>query len=201
MTMKDSSIRVAKATNSAPDSNLENVLYAAWKEAEPWEKAAIESRLFNVLRSHASKVCWMVLRDRRPDFVDEIAEDAIMDLPRFEGLSQFSTWFHSRAFNRLNDERRKRLTRKEAPLEGDPTKGAESSVLPIVVPDTDQKILVQQLLAMLTDRDAEIVRLRFFEGMSTQEIAVLLGVDKNYVHNAWLKRIKPFLRECHGARK
>jgi len=46
-----------------------------------------------LLRIHAAKVCWMVLHNYQPDYIDEVVQDAMLDLNGFEARSEFSTWF------------------------------------------------------------------------------------------------------------
>ncbi|MEO1063127.1 MAG: sigma-70 family RNA polymerase sigma factor [Actinomycetota bacterium] len=60
--------------------------------------------------------------------------------------------------------------------------------------DVDRRLLVSQLLDRLPSSDAEIVRLRFFEELSQQQIADRIGVSQMQVSRL-LRRILGQLRE------
>ena len=57
----------------------------------------------------------------------------------------------------------------------------------------DQGMLVDDLLAKLSDRDREVIRLRFFERLGQEEIARRIGVSQSYL-SRMLRRILLDLR-------
>ena len=52
---------------------------------------------------------------------------------------------------------------------------------------------VAEALSHLSEQDREHVRLRFWEGLTTQEIADRLGLKPQTVRDYWSKRIAPYL--------
>ena len=45
----------------------------------------------------------------------------------------------------------------------------------------DERVVVQQLLERLPERDRAVVELRFFEGLGQEEIATRIGVSQSYL--------------------
>lgn len=85
----------------------------------------------------------------------------------------------------LVDQARRRLSQK---------RGSGEEALPIeeaeiVAAGTDEKILqvheVLDELALQSPRQAEIVRLHFFVGLTNDEIATLLGISESTVRREW----------------
>lgn len=99
----------------------------------------------------------------------------------------------------VDNARRKRRLKREA---GEERVELEESRLP--APAEDEKVLlVHDALEVLAADDplkADIVRLRFFVGLSEQEIANLLGVNERTVRRHWeLAKIRLFQRMQGGA--
>lgn len=167
--------------NPSRGENPENALYQAWKAAEAWERPDIEYRLLQLLRRHASKVCWMVLHSHQPDLIDEISQDALMDLASFEERSAFATWFHARALNRCRTKRKQNIQRKEVPLDVETINQfsvpRESSLL--------TKVIVQEMLDKLTPFERELVDLKVFEGLTDTQVAAKLGYTHEWIQKLW----------------
>ena len=58
----------------------------------------------------------------------------------------------------------------------------------------DERVVVEQLLERLPERDRAVVELRFFEGLGQEEIATRIGVSQSYL-SRMLRRILIDLRQ------
>ena len=58
----------------------------------------------------------------------------------------------------------------------------------------DERVVVEQLLDRLPERDRAVVELRFFEGLGQEEIATRIGVSQSYL-SRMLRRILIDLRQ------
>ena len=103
----------------------------------------------------------------------------------FENRAHFFTTASEAMRRILVDQARRRLSQKRGSgEEALPTEEAE-----IVTAGTDEKILqvheVLDELALHAPRQAEIVRLHFFVGLTNDEIAALLGIGESTVRREW----------------
>lgn len=172
--------------------NPENDLYQAWKEASAEARPQVEKHLLPHLRSHASKVCWMVFHSYQPDLVTEIVDDACMELHKFRGESRFSTWFHGRATNRARRELRRLKQRREAPLFAEFIKTYQPS-------NQHQGALIQDILKQLTEEDRLFVKRKIELGLSDEEISVEMAITRQMVQRIW-SRIRRRLRVMYGGK-
>lgn len=182
--------------NPSRGDNPENALYQAWKIAESRERPALENSLLQHLRRHAAKVCWMVLHSHQPDLVDEISQDAIMDLASFGERSAFATWFHARALNRLRLQRRQNIRRKEVPLDvlqKSPIADSVNSYQAI-----EASALVQEMLTYLTPFELNIVQLKMDDGLTDMEIGIELGYTREWIQITWAKVLKKLKEKYNG---
>jgi RNA polymerase sigma factor (sigma-70 family) len=164
--------------------NPENTLYEAWKAApDSQTRAQVESSLLPLLRTHASKICWVVLHSHQPHLIEEMATDVILEIDSFKELSLFSTWVHSRFYNRARVEFRKLLIRKETAF----TATTRERAAPNGISVAESAIDAQRLLSCLNERDQEFVRLKVFEGYTDAEIAKALDISVVWVRKLWLK--------------
>lgn len=180
----------AQAITPPVRKNVENELYRTWKDASTEVRPSVEHRLLQHLRRHAAKVCWLVLHSHQLDLVNEIAQDAIMQLGQFEERSAFSTWFHSRALNRCREELRRQKIRKEVPLNADwipRDSGLET------------KAIVQELWANLDEQEKELVQLKVIEGHSDEEVAEIIDRSRQWVQAAW-SQLRKRLREKYASK-
>lgn len=175
--------------------NPENALYQAWKEASEETRPAFEADFVPLLRRHASKVCWLVLHSHHLDYIEEVVQDAIMELGKFKEESSFSTYFHARCLNRFRSLFRQQRQRKEVEFShlhmGQPYMSYEFS---------DSQLLAEELLKDLPPQDVHFLRLKFREGYSERAMAVEFGLSQKGVHERWL-RIQKELKEKYGVRK
>ncbi len=111
------------------------------------------------------------------------AEDALQDvlvrihryLHRFEGRSSFRTWLHRIIQNQCHSlatkqARQDRLTELALWYHDELTESVDLDVA------TDNQALVEQALMNLSKRDRELLKLRFYQDKSLDEIAGALGV-------------------------
>lgn len=107
------------------------------------------------------------------------------DAAAFENRAHFFTAASEAMRRILVDQARRRLSQK---------RGSGEEALPleeaeIVAAGTDEKILqvheVLDELALHAPRQAEIVRLHFFAGLTNEEIATLLGIGESTVRREW----------------
>lgn len=103
----------------------------------------------------------------------------------FDNRAHFFTAASEAMRRILVDQARRRLSQK---------RGSGEEALPIeeaeiVAAGTDEKILqvheVLDELALNAPRQAEIVRLHFFVGLTNDEIAALLGIGESTVRREW----------------
>ncbi len=103
----------------------------------------------------------------------------------FENRAHFFTAASEAMRRILVDQARRRLSQK---------RGSGEEALPIeeteiVAAGTDEKILqvheVLDDLALQAPRQAEVVRLHFFVGLTNDEIAALLGIGESTVRREW----------------
>lgn len=165
--------------NPSVGVNTENDLYEVWKTSDEASRPQVESYLLPHLRRHAAKVCWMVLHSYQSHLIDEISQDALMELYRFEGRSAFSTWFHARALNRCYNERKKMKRRKEVSY-GDyftPSVPARATL--------ETTVMVQSMVDKLDPSEQRLVELKINEGLTDEEIAGELQIPRQTVQYRW----------------
>jgi RNA polymerase sigma-B factor len=78
----------------------------------------------------------------------------------------------------------------------EPGAGGEE-IVPVVDRElslVDERVVVEQLLERLPERDRAVVELRFFEGLGQEEIAARIGVSQSYL-SRMLRRILIDLRQ------
>jgi len=75
--------------------------------------------------------------------------------------------------------------------------GGGEEIVPIVDRElglVDERVVVEQLMDRLPERDRAVVELRFFEGLGQEEIATRIGVSQSYL-SRMLRRILIDLRQ------
>jgi RNA polymerase sigma-70 factor (ECF subfamily) len=137
-------------------------------------------------------VCRRVLRD--PALAEDVAQDAFIQayraLPTFRGDGAFGAWL-GRIASRLAYAKLKRPTE----LRADPTReegwlidAAEGIDPQRVLLDEERRSEVQQAIASLPEHQRNIVEMRFYGGMSLEEISSApgapLGTVKSRLHRA-----------------
>lgn len=168
----------------------ENVLFRQWQLAPPHEKEKCLAALQHLLVRHAEIVVWNWLRRNDWDLANEMASNLMQTLGRFHGLKgcQFSSWAHKCFQNRCRDEKRRKRYAEES------LDVPHNAIVfePRCWPDMDKRIYCQQLLAMLSERDARIVIARA-EGETLIEIGKIEGLLGMTVFRRFQKAVT-FLR-------
>lgn len=155
----------------------ENELFAAWRSADPENRADLEVELVKALRKHATALCWTFLGENVPEVVDTAVMQAILYSHNFRGDALFSTWFYHVVNNQCKSYLRKKIVarRREVALDEDGMYPAPASE-----PDFD----VAREIERLAPLDQKIVALKK-EGLSEQEIAQTLAINWRTVNRRW----------------
>lgn len=153
-------------------------IYWAWK-ADPTE--ANLSALSKALFAYAEGITIKTLGRRDDDLTGQIVTRALLAEPSFEGRSKFTTWFYRLAFRECISHVRRIRTRKECVF--DESMSLEDDFYSSV-PEIHSAILVKELLASLSERDAGIMRAKM-GGYTTKEIAESTGLRTEGVRKRW----------------
>lgn len=172
-------------TKSLPD---ENVVFAQWKSAPADEKVKYLPRLLRLLRAHAFAVCWIKLKENRPDIVNQAVWRVLSRKDEFEGKSSFSTWFQAIVQNLCTDVHRTNVRKAEVTIEG--------LNLPATKSGVEAKIELEQLSKGLKDRQKLLVKLKL-KGLNDAEIGRVLGINELAVRHSWT-RTKEKIRKKAG---
>jgi RNA polymerase sigma-70 factor (ECF subfamily) len=106
---------------------------------------------------------------------EDIAQDTFLKIleaaPRYRPTSTFRTYFYNVLIHLCIDRIRKKKPFRvdEIPDMADPSQGPERSLI-----DKEQRNQVRKALAQLSDRQRAALVLRHFEGLSYNEIALVL---------------------------
>jgi len=65
---------------------------------------------------------------------------------------------------------------------------------------SEERVLVDQLVESLPEREQEIVRLRFYEDLTQSEIAERLGISQMHVSRLLRKCLLDLRTQAHGTR-
>lgn len=151
---------------------------------------------------YQSKVFSMALsftrnRESADDLAQEVFLKAYLALPRFQGKSEFGTWFYRISVNHIKDFLRKKGRAKEVPLD---------DVRELSLSDSDQadkaaheaetearKGLVRRFVEELPDKYRIILTLRDIQGMPYESIAQVLRLSPGTVDSR-LHRARKILR-------
>lgn len=121
------------------------------------------------------------------DIAQETLVEAWRSLPRFDGRARFSSWMYGILRHRFLKARRKprpavggdEKAADRPAREASPTAAAEQA---------EEARLVQAAVATLPDEHRAVVELRFFAGLSLDDIAMVLGCPlgtvKSRLHHA-----------------
>jgi RNA polymerase sigma-70 factor, ECF subfamily len=123
------------------------------------------------------------------DVVQEAFIKAYRSFDRFKGESKVSTWLYRIALNQAYDTLRKRSRRQKwlglFPLQTDeetqPHEAIDDRTSAMEVQNQDRKVLLEEALQKLTPDHRIVVELRLIQGLSTEETARILKVQKGTV--------------------
>jgi len=138
-----------------------------------------------------------MLRDRAAaeDVTALAFERAIRRLPTYRpGRGSERAWLFGIARNAALDELRRR--RRTASLAAEPPDEAPS-------PDDEAELAlrradVRRALAALAARDRELIALRFHAGLSTRELATVLGVSESNAGTQLHRAMQRLRKACHA---
>jgi len=186
------------------------------RRAQDGEVAAYEE----LLAKHQQRVFAVVggILRRRED-VEDIAQQvfvkAYFSLKRFDLRSAFGTWLYKIAVNECWDYLRKKKVRRlvyEADLSEEQTRQLqavnEKPFGALRSPDdaakrTEQRELVEMLLADLDEQDQAMLVMKEVEGFSVEEIGETLGINVNTVKvrlfRARARLVETYRRRLRGA--
>jgi RNA polymerase sigma-70 factor (ECF subfamily) len=171
----------------------ENQLYEQWRSAPVADRKPLEDQLYSKVRKHAAAIVVRSLPDADPQLARDIAADVLRQLETFRRESEFSTWVHSFAINKIKQEIRRRVRYRRVI---DDT---------IAIEDVDAKkrwrgnqnsttsIDLERLRQGLT-RDESILFDLKREGLTDREIARKLKRSQDAIESSWC-RLKRKLRQ------
>jgi RNA polymerase sigma-70 factor, ECF subfamily len=120
---------------------------------------------------------------------EEIVQDALVRVlrgwPSFRGEATFRTWFFRIVINVFRDSQRKRASTAEVPLDA-------NTAEPLDAPDArpqqaamtaELERRIAQEVSRLPPRQREVLVLSVYEGMSTREVADLVGISESNVYS------------------
>lgn len=166
----------------------ENELYEEWlSKTEQKDKDEVITRLLPLLKKHAARVIWTILRVNDHMLAEEIALDAAYDIDCFRRESAFSTWFHSRAIYTCCVERKRR--RREVPL-----------IVPLaekILHEREEKPAEASESKRLTPEQQRLCMMRLKLGMTMEEIAEYEGVPRTTLQYRW-QEVLAELKKIYG---
>jgi RNA polymerase sigma-70 factor (ECF subfamily) len=178
----------------------ENELYKKWQDTDEKDRGQVEGPLSNALSKHAQAVVSEKLRESDPDLVQDVVVAVFQHLDRFRGHSQFTTWVHSIAQNKITDSVRRRVRRRQVfddrkvVSDAPPLSGEADVVCPTERPDDpDSRIAFTALLDGLSQESALLLSSKA-EGFTSGEIGMKLGISAEAVDSRWA-RLKPVAKK------
>jgi RNA polymerase sigma-70 factor (ECF subfamily) len=133
------------------------------------------------------------------DVVQDVFVDVLRGITSFDGRSSFTTWITRIAVNRCRSYQRKHWLRRLLPLsleEGRVERNRDAAATQETIEQ------VQKAIRQLSQRDRELIVLRYLEEMPTEEIARMFNQNRNAI-DVRLSRarkrleqlLKPFVEE------
>jgi RNA polymerase sigma-70 factor (ECF subfamily) len=158
----------------------EDLVFARWRESQREGKQELEQELVRLLQRHAHAVCYLMLREHRPDLVNQAILQALRAEESFRGDSKFSTWFHAIVRNACLNVLKQKQARRETSLDDCPELSVENSEA------QESRMDIEHLLEDLSERDKALVQYKI-EGLGPSEIAVKLGIRPDDVRKRWME--------------
>lgn len=147
-------------------------------------------------QDRVTALVWRLLDWRRED-VQDVVQDvflaAFKNLAKFRGQARPATWLYRIAVNQCRRHRRMRFLRLRFwnPTEALQARSSSSTA------DAETRARVRRSIADLPLHDREVIVLRYLEGLTTPEIAVIVGRSPNAV-DVRLNRARAALRAALG---
>ena len=184
-------MKIATESNSAIKFRLtDEQLIARYKTGEGSRRQALEA----LVKRHGPAVYRHALQrlhdqDEAMDIVQEVEIRVMRFLQRFDERSRFSTWLYriteNQCLTRLSLNARTATLQREL---------SQETVLSVQnSPTQEDKIeAVRQALAKLSDRDRDILQLRFYRELSLEELAKTLGISLSACKMRFYRALKRF---------
>lgn len=121
--------------------------------------------------------------------LDDLTQDILVSLwPRlaqYNGASALETWIYGFCFNGImNAVRKGRRRGRQEPFEDDRPARVESA------PDSEELALVRSAMADLEERYERVIRLRFYEELSFEQIGARLALSTNTAKTNFYRGLK-----------
>jgi RNA polymerase sigma factor (sigma-70 family) len=189
---------IPPAEEAAPPKNVENELYAQWRDASDAEKPKMEKKLFNSILRRARNVIWKKIPEAHEDLARDIASVVIEQLAEFKGQnkSEFTTWEHRIILNQCNVHLRKKVKDRkrfyvsESPE--DDIKLADSKAK-YAFDRVEEGLDLERLVQTLPRKDHVLLGC-VLDGMTMLEAAEKLG-DTEDAAESRLRRLKARLKK------
>jgi RNA polymerase sigma-70 factor, ECF subfamily len=181
-------------------------------------RQGVEGAWDELFTRHYDATCRFLFQ-QRPDFtredVEEVAQEVFLsvvrNLDKFNGKSQLQTWIFRIAINRARDfsERQRAVKRgggrAVASLDELPPDGGRPWEPACELPTPDQALASQEesrllckALEQLGETTGEVLRLRYFAGLSHEEIAAALGLNHKTVGTRICRGLRRLEEELRG---
>jgi len=183
-----------------PDSDEDRKLSALMRRAQGGDPLAYEALL---VEATALVRAFVRRRLREVDGVEDVVQETLLSIHRdrhtYDPERSFRPWMYAIARHRLLDFVAKRRRRSENEVLGDERwEDARAEAAP---EPTGPSLFVQRALALLSQKQREIIRLLKLEGWSVAEIAAKTGLSEGAVkvtaHRGYQKIRKLVVRPAH----
>lgn len=177
----------------------ENGKHTAPDWSEVAAKAAEDDRAFERLYREFFPRVYNFIFARLKDAAsaDEAAADVFWNvyrrLPMFDaGRASFSTWIFSIASNVATDYARRRGRLQETAWEEffDPAAPEELSPEAKVLAEEGSRECLEDVGALLSESERDMIALRYWSGLSNKEIAEVMGLTANHVGVALFRALE-----------
>jgi RNA polymerase sigma factor (sigma-70 family) len=165
----------------------ENVVFQEFSEAEGQRRDDLRTELHKMLLAHAMSVCWLQLREYRPDVASYCVIKAFQKLDHFRGDSKFSTWFHRICLNACTSNLRNKLRQAEVPLDSVGEKGTENESAILA------RLELEKIREHLSGDDRVFLQWKL-ENLDETAIAEITGLSLSGVRAKWSRIRKRILR-------
>lgn len=143
------------------------------------------AHLVDMHKQMAFTIAWRIVKNRED--AEEIAQDAFVkvyqSIATFKGTSKFSTWLFRIVYNAaISSIRKKKIEKTE--INND---FIENYTLDEInenlekLEEEEQKFIVEKLLDNLNPEESTLINLYYFQDLSTEEMAEVIGISKSNV--------------------
>ena len=118
---------------------------------------------------------------------EEVAQDSFIkayeSLNSFRGESKFSSWLYSIAYRKALDALRKNKKYKASEIIDDITEGEVSGIEDALhyLEDEERKKAIQDCILKLSEDEATIITLYYFQDQSVREISTITGLSEDNI--------------------